>query len=335
MPSHVSLETKNDLKKHKKILGNRLEEFKTIKGLIGIVLNGGLSRGYSDKYSEIDVLIYLEGQYYRYYQNIKTPFEVGISMDHGQLYDVSLVSYEDEQEKEWDSLMCWDRGYAQILYEKDDKITKLYQEKLTKEPPLNDLSSLMFHAHWSMQITGDVWIHRKDVMQGHLIFNQAIIPLLKCLFIINGEHIPHEKWIMHLSKTLDKLPDDYEKRLNDAMMVKDDTLESLMRRQKHLKALYLEVNKLIQQAQPVPSPLDVTHQYHQSVLDYLIKHQPCPKQDFLDKFDISILNTAPFFPCVTIKEETIHLDINKLISLKPSDMYTWHYKLIEYAKKLQ
>lgn len=40
-------------------LDSRMKDFESLDGVLGITLNGGLSRGYADELSEIDLVFYL------------------------------------------------------------------------------------------------------------------------------------------------------------------------------------------------------------------------------------------------------------------------------------
>ncbi|MGQ4894945.1 MAG: nucleotidyltransferase domain-containing protein [Candidatus Njordarchaeia archaeon] len=54
-----SLEGRNIIKLHKKIAARFVDNFKK-EGVIGIVLLGGIARGYADKYSDIDIIVFTE-----------------------------------------------------------------------------------------------------------------------------------------------------------------------------------------------------------------------------------------------------------------------------------
>jgi|GEM_PF-143711 len=322
---------KNMVKEHMALAKERLHEFKKIKGLIGIVLNGGVARGYSDVYSEIDILIYLDEPYYRYYQTHKTPFELGISMHQGQLYDVSIISYKQEEEQNYDSLMSWDRTHAKILYEVDGKLRDLYKKKITK-PPKEQISSLLFSAYWYSKIAGDVWMYREDSVQGHFIIVKAIEPLMKVLYLLNNQHIPHEKWLLHNTYDLPLLPRDYHTLLRRAMLSKGMTMNSLKEHQEAMLNLYHRISFLACKEEEMALGLEKTYDYHASVLSYLRDKKKVYKQDFIDKFNFSILNSAPFYQAVKIEGAFILFDEESFLDLEPSDMYSWHFALVDACR---
>lgn len=62
---YVQLTTENKLDELYKHLKSILPKLKKINGIVGITLNGGMSRGYADYLSEIDITLYLESEIYK------------------------------------------------------------------------------------------------------------------------------------------------------------------------------------------------------------------------------------------------------------------------------
>ncbi len=98
---------------------------------------------------------------------------------------------------------------------------------------------------WYNELAGEIWIHRGDTLQGHLVFNQAVLPLLQALFVANREYIPHEKWLLHMSRSLEWVPVSWERRLSEAMGTGDLTVASLRARQAAIRGLWEEVDRYI------------------------------------------------------------------------------------------
>lgn len=96
-------------------LKKMLPEFEALPGVIGLTLNGGLSRGYADHLSEIDVIIYLTSEAFVDWQSSKPPIAVGITRLAGQLYDIKYVDFNAERACDWDDTELWDASYAEIL----------------------------------------------------------------------------------------------------------------------------------------------------------------------------------------------------------------------------
>lgn len=158
-------------------LNKTMPLLKSLKKLIGILLDGGLSRGYADHNSEIDLLIYLNDEYYNFYINGNLPFHEGIGYINGQLYDISILNYEEEKVNKTDTVGQWDLSYAKILFDTNDQIKEMIKRKLTKVNP-DDIGKYLFDVYWYAHLACGIWIEREDNHQGHYVLNQAVTPLL-------------------------------------------------------------------------------------------------------------------------------------------------------------
>lgn len=56
---YVNLNSHNTVNELLAALNETLHKFTALNGVVGVILDGGLSRGYGDYLSEIDVIIYL------------------------------------------------------------------------------------------------------------------------------------------------------------------------------------------------------------------------------------------------------------------------------------
>ena len=104
----VQIESENKIAALRRHLEKMLPEFKALPGVVGLTLNGGLSRGYADHLSEIDVTIYLTSEAFGDWQSGKPPIAVGITRLAGQLYDIKYVDFNAERVRDWDDTELWD-----------------------------------------------------------------------------------------------------------------------------------------------------------------------------------------------------------------------------------
>ena len=112
---YVQIESENKVSTLRHHLKKMLPEFEALPGIVGLTLNGGLSRGYADHLSEIDVTIYLTSKAFEDWQSSKPPIAVGITRLAGQLYDIKYVDFNAERARDWDNTELWDASYAEIL----------------------------------------------------------------------------------------------------------------------------------------------------------------------------------------------------------------------------
>lgn len=98
---YVQIENKNIVNELKEELQKVLPNISQLPGIIGITLNGGLSRGYADELSEIDITIFLETTEFKKWNNEISPITLGITKINNYLYDIKILDYDEEMKKQW------------------------------------------------------------------------------------------------------------------------------------------------------------------------------------------------------------------------------------------
>ncbi|AIQ38816.1 hypothetical protein MKZ24_03420 [Paenibacillus sp. FSL R7-0297] len=101
---YVNLTSKNRIQDFQNEISRRLDYFSSLDGVTGITLNGGLSRGYGDELSEIDLVFYLETGSYQLWSGGQSPLPLGITRIGDYLYDIKILDLKEEQQKQWDSV---------------------------------------------------------------------------------------------------------------------------------------------------------------------------------------------------------------------------------------
>jgi hypothetical protein len=313
-----------DLLEH---LNGQLPRFQAMPGLVGITLNGGLSRGYADSLSEVDVTLYLDDAGQVAVESGQCPVPLGIAVMTGQLYDIKTVSYQEELERKFGQVDLWDMSYARILFDPEGKIGELFAAKLSTRPKGEDAADHLWDAYWHYKLAGDIWIARGDVEQGHLVLNRSIEPLLKALFATNEEYVPHEKWLVHMSRTLPWLPGDYTGRLRDAMVPAASDLQGLRQRQQVISLLGEEIDQHIRQQHLSGFALASHQKYFYDLLKWLAERGSVPLGEWCDRARLSFLCMDPFRLVASIEHDSIVLDTHRLRALTTGDMYAWHYEI--------
>lgn len=331
----VKVNTSNQLAALRAHLDQRLPHFIALPGVVGITLNGGLSRGYADHLSEIDVTFYLTPNTYQYWQAGNAPFGTGIQMIDGTLYDLKALNLEDEQSRDWEMVTLWDTSYAEILHDPAGQIAALFAEKLAKRHDPSDAGGPLFAAWWYFELAGNIWIQRGDPLQGHMMLTQAITELIKVLFLLNGEYIPHEKWLIHLSRSLEWTPPDWEDRLTAALCDIEPTVHGLRQRQQLIRSLWHDIDRQIINncLTDYPAELQFSHGYFYHLLTWLAENSPVSTADWQRRAGCDLLNSAPFNGCVRLEGEQIFLDRDRLIAMTQNDAYSWHYAIIEAVRR--
>ncbi|AHV95433.1 hypothetical protein [Paenibacillus sabinae] len=326
---YVNVSSENKIKEYMNVFESFSRRLESLEGVIGITLNGGLSRGYGDELSEIDLVIYLDSKNFDRWNAGQCPIPVGIAKIEGYLYDIKLVNMDVEKRKKWEPVALWDLSYARILYDPYGEVHALIKDKLEEKPSPLGAEGSLFSCWWYFRLAGDIWIHRGDVAQGHYLLNIAVTKLLETLFVANGEYIPHEKWIVHFSRTLSWTPEQWETRLFEAMSTGDFSLESLVTRQSAIEKLWEEVDRYIVHKECPDLKVKLMQKYFYEMIACLLREEKLCLEEWEQKAGLSLLSTQPFCNFVTIEDGQILVDWNKALSIRPEEVYDWHYSVLE------
>lgn len=327
---HVQINAPNHIGDFRAHLIDQLPHLIALPGVQGIMLNGGLSRGFADELSEIDLTLYLDSTTRTRWEMGQAPLPLGICVLAGMVYDIKIADLAEEAARDWEMVALWDLSYAEILHDPTGALTRLKQEQLIPIDPQLAAGPL-FAAWWHFELAGNCWVKREDALQGHLVLNQAVIELLKALFLANGEYIPHEKWLLHLSRSLAWLPAQWEGRLSQAM-TSAPALSSVRMRQKALAGLWQAIDDYLVQSFYPDYPLNMTQINLYEQLRRLVEDGQMSLAAWQTEAGLDLLNQSPFHEVVTVGEGLVRLDRERFLTLGPNDMYEWHYAILQAAR---
>ena len=254
-------------------------------------------------------------------------------MIDGYLYDIKSVNYQEELKRELGFVEQWDLSYAKILYDPEGKMADYISKKISPPVDISRASGLLWSAYWSYKLAGDIWIHRQDILQGHYVFNSAIKPLISALFIANKEYIPHDKWLVHMSRSLLWKPDDWDTLLLGAMNTGDFSLQSLIDRQQCMEKLWNEINRKLCVMSDFYNQLDFVQKSNYESLIKLITKEEYTIDEWLSVESLESLNYEPFHSLFQRVGDRVIFNKSRLLSLKPDDMYMWMYQIANEVRK--
>lgn len=312
-------------------LNRNMDKVLSFGDIVGVILDGGLSRGYADYLSEIDIVVYLSKEQFFKYKKTKTPIPLGISKINGYLYDIKIENYDEVLNRDFDMVALWDLSYAKVIYDPHNKISDFIKQKLSQPVSITQAEGLMFDAWWNYRLAGDIWINRKDIVQGHFVLNNAIKPLLSALFIANGEYIPHDKWLVHMSRTLGWKPEKWDDILEKILSTGSFDLQSIVTRQQAINELWTCIDDKL--TKKIDLKVSFMQKHFYETFKILIEKEKISIEEWEKISSVDVLNNQPFHDITFIDEGTIFVDINKLIYLKPEDMYDWFYEVANTARK--
>lgn len=161
--------------------------------------------------------------------------------------------------------------------------------------------------------------------------NEAVTKLVEALFIANGEYIPHEKWIIHFSRSLQWTPTKWDIKISEAMSTGDLSQESLIKRQNNIEKLWEEIDSYIIKKECPNFKLKVMQKTFYDLLQLLSSNDYIAIEEWSKNASKSSLLAEPFFSCVRAIDGKIIFDKEKALSIKPEDLYYWHYEILEKA----
>jgi len=82
------------------------------------MLTGGVSRGYADEMSELDLTLFLRPATYRLWiERWQSPLPEGDNLIGSWAVDLYYASIARERKEAWSPLKIWDRSFARVLYD--------------------------------------------------------------------------------------------------------------------------------------------------------------------------------------------------------------------------
>jgi len=213
-------------------------------GIFGVVILGGIARGYSDKLSDIDIIVFTDK-----FSNVKIP--KGEISFKGCTIDIDVFFLDDEFKEAWSHEKRWAFSQVVIVHDPWGWIKKLLDSKLVfNDEERREIlieNSVQFDWYCPETIYKESnsvayqWVYRGDLISAHFAINTAIHHLFKVLFAINREFIPPEKWMLYCAYHLSWLPRGFKKCIQEAILIREFTLEELERRIKALRRLWKEI----------------------------------------------------------------------------------------------
>ncbi len=251
-----------------------IEQYKKDKNIIGITLNGGVSRGTGDIYSEIDIYFYLKNKN----KSTLPPRIKGIGGDiavNEVWFEFKVFEFEKEKEREWDLVSRWDANNCKILFERERRISNLLKEKVIfqlgeKNKLLNEFG---FKANWCIQLA-EVFEYRKDIKHAHLMINESLGALVDYYFILNGQFVPHYKWKYYYFSKLKKPDFKVKNLIFDLFIIREYSKVELYRRINTIKKEIFVKNLKMEEDHPHKQNLEKVDNFISSLKDGILFSNP-------------------------------------------------------------
>ena len=276
------------------------------EGVVGVLLTGGVARGYADHFSEIDLAVYLtQSTFGRWTHSGRAPYAEGDSCLDSWHVDFDYLCYEAELEAEWDHVKRWDRSYAVVLHDPQGWL----QEMLTRKAILSDEEKqnltgrhLILFGEYYCNLVVPSWVHRGDQRAAHHCLNAALDSLVRVVFLANDELIPFDKWMLNLSYTLAWTPLNWRKRVEQAVLVREFSQRDVERRCTLIGDLLAECRARV--LGPRQEGLGVIEAHKLEMLRAVRERGAMPASEFDQRFGLRRVIRSPLFQLLRWKTRT-------------------------------
>jgi predicted nucleotidyltransferase len=239
-----NLKTKNINEEYKKIAKEYSKEISSNKGVIGVAVGGGIGRGHSDTFSDIDLYIYLDGKTYKKWKK-KAPVKEKCHRWKGYKLETYFIDYDAEvKSHDWIIEDRWERQHHFPLSDTNSKIKNLLNKKVSWRKGEREelLDERLNRASWYIELPED-FVSRGDIAQAHYLINVVIDWILDIVFLKNNYFIPWAKWKLHYTTLMKKKPLNFNKKIKSAMEIKSFNKKDVLRRVKILENILKDLNK--------------------------------------------------------------------------------------------
>jgi len=272
----AKLKGKNRIRKFRRAAEVLVSKIASCKGVAGIIFIGGLVRGFADKFSDLDIIVFLSKRDERLRRQI---YNLGLDEERlsGVEVDLEVHFLDDFKRWRWDEVDRWDFSRAMIVFDPEGDVRKVFDEKLrvSRDFWVRRIAACAEYLKWyccppreDVGTVAEAWTERGDLLAAHYCLNYAVDELLRLLYAINREFLPAPKWRIFYSYGLKWLPENYKELVEEATIVKNFSVGEFDRRLRALRKLWVRI---------LPKIEDVTGLTRDQLSKYYVEkilHQP-------------------------------------------------------------
>jgi len=250
------LKGQNQIKKFRNIANELISQISKDKNVVGIVLLGGVVRGFADRFSDLDIAVFLDKKDDELCRKIR---HIGSRMAKSHNVDLDLMVHYLGDFKKWkmkEEALRWEYSNAKIVLDTTGEIKRVLSQnlRLPKDFWIRRIVICSEYIKWyccpSEEGVGTIaesWIERGDPLSAHYCLNYSVDLLLRLLFAINREFVPAPKWRIFYSYNLKWLPTGYKELIREAMITTSLSLGEFNRRLIAIRRIWHEVAARIEE----------------------------------------------------------------------------------------
>ncbi len=239
---------------------NRFKEFKNaadelteslagIDGVLGVVLLGGVVRGFADRFSDLDVTVFLNEEssdIRRQALMLAQTHEKRSGID----IDLEIHVLDNFRNVDWSEIRMWDFSNSETTYDPKGVVREMLEAKLSVSEDfwIRRLSRSSQYLKWyccppreGVGTISESFVERGDILAALYCVNYCIEMILTALFALNRRFYPPPKWRLSYSYSLPWLPKDYRDDLKKIMIVQEISASELYRRIKKIQQMWRQI----------------------------------------------------------------------------------------------
>jgi len=245
----VKLKGENQIRKFRQVAEGLVSKIVSFEGVTGIVFIGGLVRGFVDRFSDLDIIVFLSRRDELVRRKIR---DLGLDEQKRLGVDVDLEVHflEDFKKWKWDEVDKWEFSRAEIVFDPKGEVKRVFGEKLRvrKDFWVKRIVVCGEYLKWyccppkrDVGTVAECWVERGDLVAAHYCLNYTVELLIRVIYALNGEFLPAPKWRIFYSYGLKWLPEGYKRLLGEALLVKSFSEKDFNRRLMVIRKLWCEL----------------------------------------------------------------------------------------------
>jgi len=269
----AELKGENRIELFRRVAQKLVSEITEYKNVEGIMFMGGLARGFTDKFSDLDMTVLLGKRDERLKTQIRELSELEMRRSVIDI-DLEIHVLEDFKKRKWNETDRWDFSHGEIVFDLNGKIRKMFEAKLKmpKDFWIRRIAACSEYMKWyccppkdDVGTIAEAWIDRGDLTAAHDSLNYAVELFFEAIFALNKEFLPPPKWRIHYSYKLKWLPEKYKELLEEMVISKSLTTEDFDRRLEAIRKAWSTVLPKIQHETGL-TPSQTTKYYVEKIL---------------------------------------------------------------------
>lgn len=269
----TELKGPNQIDTFRQVAQKLMSRISACEGVCGILYHGGLVRGVADRFSDIDITVFLDRDD-KELQRVIRSIEREEEKRSGLETDMMICNLDDSRKGRWSEIERREFSKAKIVFDPEGQIEELLNDKLSVSGDfwVNRIITLTQHLKWYCcpyeqgggTIT-EVWVERGDSVAAHHCVSYGLEVLFEMMFVLNREFFPSVKWRLFDSYALKWQPNNYRHLIQETMLVRSFSKEDLDRRLNAVRQLWNSIlPKIEEQTRMTLKELDVY--YVQNIL---------------------------------------------------------------------